>query len=396
MLEDLLFTKTSRAPGVRSVKQPDLSAAAKLVTRAQRTVLLVDARPKSRKEIRGLLELLGHRIFEAATQDDALRTLSSQKVDLVLADIASSDVDSVTFCKLLRSDDRTRSVAIALIAAPEQASLELSVIAAGADEFLIRPVASGFIRARVQSLLRRTPIAGSADDFAALLFSLAQAVEARDPATRRHCHRVSVLCSRLGASLNLNPEDLVTLQRGAFLHDIGKIVVPDRILFKSGPLSAEEWSIMQNHTICGERICSSMKSLSGVLPIIRNHHERWDGSGYPDGLRGDEIPLTARIMQVADIYDALTTDRPYKPAFTPEFALQTLRSEAAAGWRDPNIVEAFADIFSSTRDVDHHSISSLLALSSAVGESTPVTPVHDNEYQPADIPSSASSLIEKT
>ena len=275
---------------------------------------------------------------------------------------------SLAFATRFAVISATRSLSVVLIAEPEHAHQEASAIAAGADEFLIRPLIAGPLLARVQAILRRTPVAGSDDDFASVLLSLAQAVEARDPATGRHCQRVSLLCSTLGTSLGLPPQDLLTLQRGAFLHDIGKIAVPDHILFKRGPLSPDEWTVMQNHTTCGERICSGMKSLTSVLPLIRSHHERWDGSGYPDRLRGDEIPLLARVIQVADIYDALTTDRPYKTAFSPEYAMQTLQNEVNAGWRDSRIIEAFADMFPLVKNVEAQSNTSLLALSLALGE----------------------------
>jgi putative two-component system response regulator len=289
-------------------------------------------------------------------------------VGLVLADLSTPGIDGTTFCNALRSYFRGRALPVAFITEPRHAALEASAIAAGADDFLVRPLIAGPLLARVEAILRRTPITGPEEDFASVLLSLAQAVEARDPATGSHCQRVSLLCSTLGAAMGLGAEELVTLQRGAFLHDIGKIAIPDQILFKRGPLSPDEWIVMQNHTTCGERICSGTKSLSDVLPIIRSHHERWDGSGYPDRLRNDEIPLLARIIQAADIYDALTTERPYKAAYSPERALETLRAEAAAGWRDPRVVEAFADVFPLIQTVDAHSSTSLLALSLALSE----------------------------
>jgi putative two-component system response regulator len=368
MPEDLLTANTNRARAAHVVKPGLTAPSISLGHGIQRDILLVDASQGTRRELRSLLEPLGHNLYEARTGKEALRMLSAQAVDLVLVDLSTPDVDGFGFCHTLRNYFRTRSLSVVLIAGPDDAHLEGAAISAGADEFLVRPLISAPLLARVQAIFRRTPVAGSDDDFASALLSLAQAVEARDPATGRHCQRVSLLCSTLGVSLGLSAEEIVTLQRGAFLHDIGKIAVPDHILFKRGPLSADEWTVMQNHTTCGERICSSMKSLSSVLPIIRGHHERWDGSGYPDRLREDEIPLLARVIQVADIYDAVTTDRPYKTAFSPERALQTLQNEAAAGWRDSRVVEAFADIFPLVQNVEAHSNTSLLALSLALGE----------------------------
>jgi putative two-component system response regulator len=335
-----------------------------------REILLVDANRATRQELRRMLEPLNHKVYEARSSRQAVRILSAHPVDLVLADVSTPGVEDAGFCSTLRSYFQTRTLSVALIAEQEHAALEASAIAAGADEFLMRPLVAGPLLARVEAILRRTPIAGREEDFASVLLSLAQAVEARDPATGRHCQRVSLLCSTLGAAMGLTSDELVTLQRGAFLHDIGKIAIPDQILFKRGPLSPDEWIVMQNHTTCGERICSGTRSLSDVLPIIRSHHERWDGSGYPDRLRNDEIPLLARVIQAADIYDALTTERPYKAAYSAEHALETLRSEAAAGWRDPRIVEAFADVFPLVQNIDAHSNASLLALSLVLGEAT--------------------------
>jgi len=186
---------------------------------------------------------------------------------------------------------------------------------------------------------------GSAcDETEAILFALALAVEQRDQQTSGHCQRLALITVALGHNLGLKGSDLETLYRGGFLHDVGKVGIPDSILLKPGKLTADEWVIMRSHPLRGEEICRPMKSLDPVLPIIRHHHERFDGYGYPDGLRGEQIPLLARIMQVADIYDALMNARPYKPAYTPDQALEILQKEADAGWRDPNLVRTFVQI----------------------------------------------------
>jgi response regulator RpfG family c-di-GMP phosphodiesterase len=174
-----------------------------------------------------------------------------------------------------------------------------------------------------------------------ILFALAQAVEQRDRQTAGHCERLAFIGVALGMAMRLDRGSVLALYRGGFLHDVGKVGIPDSILFKPAKLTAEEWVTMRSHTVRGEEICRHLKSLRPVLPIIRHHHERWDGSGYPDGLRGDQIPLVARVLQVADIYDALISPRPYKPAFSPKEALAIIRQETDQGWRDPDIVELF-------------------------------------------------------
>jgi len=169
-------------------------------------------------------------------------------------------------------------------------------------------------------------------------------VERRDKYTGMHCERLTTYSLALGQALGLPRQEQLALYRGSYLHDIGKIGIPDGILFKRGLLTDEEWQTMRLHTIRGEEICKPMKTLAPVLPIIRSHHERWDGSGYPDGLAGEAIPLLARILQVADIYDALTTARPYKPAFSHQHAIEIMVEEARRGWRDPELVPLFAEV----------------------------------------------------
>lgn len=182
------------------------------------------------------------------------------------------------------------------------------------------------------------------DETEQILFALAVAVEQRDLQTGGHCERLAFLCVAMGIAMGLARQRVVALYRGGYLHDVGKVGIPDSILCKPGPLTADEWVTMRSHTTRGEEICRHMKSLAPVLPIIRHHHERWDGSGYPDGLRGEQIPLLARIVQIVDIYDALVSPRPYKRAFTPDEALAMIQDETDRGWRDPHIVGVFLQL----------------------------------------------------
>ena len=180
------------------------------------------------------------------------------------------------------------------------------------------------------------------DPTEATLFALAQAVEQRDRQTAGHCERIAFLSVALGIVYGLDRRDLLCVYRGAYLHDIGKVGIPDSVLLKPGRLDADEWEVMKTHSIRGVEICRHLKSLDPVIPIIRYHHERWDGSGYPDGLAGENIPLLARVVQMADIYDALRRERPYKPAFTAAEAIAIIDDEAARGWRDPALSRGFA------------------------------------------------------
>jgi putative two-component system response regulator len=183
------------------------------------------------------------------------------------------------------------------------------------------------------------------------LCTLALSVESRAPYTEGHCERLALHASELGRHLGLDHESIVALRRGGYLHDLGKIAVADEILKKGSNLTPEEWVMMKMHPLTGETICRPLKSLRHVLPIIRSHHEHFDGSGYPDGLRGGEIPLLARMLQVVDVYDALRTARPYKPALTHEQATLTISQEARAGFWDEELVGEFLSLLRKQRQV---------------------------------------------
>jgi putative two-component system response regulator len=214
-------------------------------------------------------------------------------------------------------------------------------IEAGADDFLNKPFNLAEFAARVRSLLRLKQITDELENAETVLFSLALGVEAKDPNTIGHCERLARYSVKLGERLGLEANALKALQRGGILHDIGKLGVPDAILLSPKSLSGDEWVVMRQHTLIGERICRPLKSFGQVLPIIRYHHERWDGGGYPDGLRGEEIPVTARILQIVDVFDALCSQRPYKPPFSVSAVLDQINEEARKGWRDRELTYEF-------------------------------------------------------
>jgi putative two-component system response regulator len=255
-----------------------------------------------------------------------------------------------------------------MITSMQGAEHEVLGIDAGADEYLTKPLHPSVLRARVRALLRHKTAIDSLDEAETILFALAQAVEARDSYTAEHCQRLATYSVALGVALGLSRPELVALYRGGFLHDIGKVSIPDSILHGSKRLTDAEWVIMKQHTVRGEEICRPMKSLAPVLPIIRSHHEKWDGSGYPDGLSGENIPLLARILQIVDIFDALITERTYKRAFTVEEATRVLEDEVTRGWRDPELVSLFISLLNrnmlestaSLIDTDWPELSSML------------------------------------
>ena len=277
----------------------------------------------------------------------ALKELTRTQIDLVLLDVMMPHLNGFDACEKIKSNPETYLIPVVLITALSDKQDRIKGIKAGADDFLTRPVERAELLARVGSLLKLKHRTDELERAEAVVFTLARSIEGKDPYTHGHCERLSDYSARLGEHLRLTEDEITALRRAGIVHDVGKIAVPDAILLKPGRLTEEEWKVVRQHPIVGERICAPLKSFRLVLPIIRHHHEKLDGSGYPDGLRGDAIPVTARVIQIVDVFDALTTDRPYKKAFSTADALQTMREEVAKGWWDRSIFEEFERLVSS-------------------------------------------------
>jgi putative two-component system response regulator len=308
------------------------------------TILIVDDLDLNRHLFKAILKAARYTILEAKRPAQALSVLDSEKVDLVVVDLVMPEMSGPEFCRLLKADRRTQLTPILMITGVQGIDTEVEGLESGADDFLTRPLKPELVRTRIRTMLRHKALTDLLEEAESILFALARSVEQRDRYTGRHCERLASYGVSLAQALGLSKHEQLALFRGGYLHDIGKVGIPDSILFKRGLLSDAEWEVMRLHTVRGEEICRPMKTLAPVLPIIRSHHERWDGSGYPDGLRGEGIPLLARILQVADIYDALTTARPYKPALSHQEAVEIMLDEARRGWRDPELVSLFAEV----------------------------------------------------
>ena len=217
-------------------------------------------------------------------------------------------------------------------------------IEAGADDFLSKPFVVAELNARVRSLTRLKRYTDELDSAESMILSLALTIEARDPYTKGHCERLAAYATALGARLGLPEDQQVALHRGGFLHDVGKIGIPDAVLLKSGPLEPAEFALMQQHPVIGDNLCRESRLLEDVRPIVRHHHERLDGTGYPDKLSGDQVPLLAQIVGIVDAYDAMTTNRPYKAAVTRDKARDELRQDVAKGWKSAALVEEFLSV----------------------------------------------------
>ncbi len=300
-------------------------------------ILVAEDDPATREMLVSLLEDLGHLATAVPDGAMALAAVEQSPPDLILSDVGMPSVDGFALCRRLKADPASRLIPVILLTAIGE-EYKRAGIEAGADEFLSKPVVPSDLRLRVQAFLRIKRFTDDLESAEAVLCTLAKSIEAKDPYTEGHCERLAEAAVRLGRALGLPPDDLKALHRGGFLHDLGKVAVTEAILLKPGPLAPEERIVMQRHPLVGEEICRPLRSLQSVLPIIRHHHERGDGSGYPDGLPAEAIPFPARILQVVDVFDALTTDRPYRKALPPEAALECLGAEARRGWWDPVVV----------------------------------------------------------
>jgi putative two-component system response regulator len=311
-------------------------------------ILIADDDPGTRELLVSLIQDLGYEAQAVPDGEAAVEAATARPPDLVLSDVNMPGLNGLDLCRRLKANPATRLLPVVLITASGE-EFKLEGIEAGADDFLGKPFSTGELRARIRALLRMKAYTDELESAEAVLCALGKTIEAKDPYSEGHCERLGEYSVALGRALALGEEDLRALRIGGFLHDLGKVGVPEAILLKPGPLTREEREIMLRHPALGEAICRPLRSLQPVLPIIRHHHERMDGSGYPDGLRGEAIPLTARILQVVDVFDALTTDRPYRRALLQGAALDILEAEARRGWWDRSVVRAFRAVVADGR-----------------------------------------------
>jgi len=306
-------------------------------------VLVADDTDSVRSLFQKLLSSDGHDVAVASDGAAALDAVQRHQPDVILLDVTMPVMDGLEVCRRLKAEAATRLTPIVLITGQTDLSDRLRGIEAGADEFLSKPVHPHELRARVRSLTRMKHLIDALDSAESAFITLALTIEARDTLTTGHCERMARHAVRVGRSIGLDEDDIHALHRGGYLHDVGNVGVPDAVLLKPGPLTPEEIEVMRRHTEIGDSLCAPLQSLQRVRPIVRSHHERIDGSGYPSALRGDDVPLLAQIIGVVDVYDALTSQRPYRTATSGSEAAQYLVTAAGEGKFDVRLVEAFLD-----------------------------------------------------
>jgi putative two-component system response regulator len=313
----------------------------------QGRVLAVDDDPDALEAIGTTLGTLGYEVWQAVEGESALITAKEQQPDVILLDVMMPGMDGYEVCRQLKQDPETQLIPVVFLTGQDSREAKISGLDAGAADFLNKPCEVTELHVRVRNLVGFRRLTQELDSAEEMVFSIARTVEARDEGTGDHCDRLARLSVRLGEKLGLDDEDLKALKRGSYLHDLGKVGIPDAVLLKKGRLTEEEWVIMRRHVEIGVEICSPLRTLRPVIPIIRHHHERFDGSGYPDGIKGEEIPYLARIFQVTDIFDALTNDRCYRKALPVAKAIEILTEETERGWSDPDVVRVFKEMIAS-------------------------------------------------
>jgi putative two-component system response regulator len=311
------------------------------IVRGLGTILVAEDFAPARRLLTSILTSQGYRVIAASGGAEALALAATDPPDLVLSDLKMPGGDGITLCEALKHDPATRLIPVVIMTGSSEAGDRMRAIEVGVADFLTKPVESSELEARVRSLISLKHFTDDLDSAEAVLRSLALTIEARDAYTQGHCERLATYAEALGGQLGLPPDDLATLRRGGYFHDLGKIGIPDAILLKPGPLTTAEHRRIQEHTVVGDRLCGDLRALRRVRPIVRSHHERLDGSGYPDGLKGDAIPLLAQIIGIVDVYDALTTTRPYRVALSAEVAHEQLQDEVKRGWRQRDLVDLF-------------------------------------------------------
>jgi putative two-component system response regulator len=308
---------------------------------AGHSVLIVDDNPQVAAVLRHALLSAGCEVTLAADGREALDRVQERLPDLILLDLQMPFLSGDQVCRRLKSDPRTRFIPIVMMTGQGDLENKLAAWEYGADEFLAKPLDVVEVTTRCRSLLRIKRLIEERDSAENVVFALARTVEAKSPYTHGHSERVTAYVLGLAAAVGVGNEQREVLRKGALLHDIGKISVPDAILDKPDKLTPAEYDIVKCHAAQGAHIVEPLRSLQEVVPLIRSHHERLDGRGYPDGLGGEQIPLLVRILSIGDVYDSLASDRPYRASIPHERCLEMLRENALGGGLDPELVATF-------------------------------------------------------
>ncbi len=311
-------------------------------------ILVVDDDPAILHLVTAILERIGYIVERAADGAEAIEALQAHSFDLVLLDLNLPKHSGVDILMRIRATSSAKLLPVVIFTSSDDQHKHIMAIKEGATDFIHKPFDVVEFVARIRALVSLKFYTDELESAKDVVACLAGMVDARDPYTAGHSVSVSFYASLLGKRINLSERDLETLRLGTLFHDVGKIVIPDNILLKPGPLTQDEFAVIKLHPAEGRRLLSHLRTLNDAIPIVYHHHEKLDGSGYPDGLSGADIALLVRIASIADVYDAITTERPYRSANSPAEAFEILSGEAAKGWWDRELVAEFISALSET------------------------------------------------
>jgi putative two-component system response regulator len=302
-------------------------------------IFVVDDDADIRRLLRLLLDAAGYEITEFPLVAGVLDRIRADSPDLVLLDLQLPDGNGHEVLEAIRADPATRLLPVVMLTGLATKEQKIRASSEGVTDFISKPFSAEELLPRIRSLVQLKHFADEHEHAERVILTLAKTIDARDPYTAGHSGRVAEYADRIGQRMGVDPSIRLDMRRGALFHDLGKIVIPDQILHKRGPLTPEERRVIEQHPIVGHELLAPMKTMRKTLPVVHSHHEKLDGSGYPDGLSGDAIPTTVRIVTVSDIFDALTHDRAYRPALKLETAFEILSEGVSKGWWDPRVFE---------------------------------------------------------
>ena len=307
-------------------------------------VMVVDDEVHVTALLARMLQTQGYEVVIAHDGSSALSAISGHQPDLIVLDVMMPGLNGFEVCRRVKGDAATRLTPVILVSGMYEPDVRVQGLEAGADDFLTKPFDTRELLTRARALVRLKRYTDDLDPAASIVTTLATMIETHDGFMEGHCHRMANYATALGRAIGLPEGDLLALHRGGFLHDLGMVAISGSVVRKSGALAPDEYELVKSHTVVGDALCANLRSLQAVRPIVRHHHERLDGSGYPDGLQGDDIPTIAQIIGVVDVYDAITTKRPYQRTQSIHEALDVLREQAQRGWRRADLVAEFADL----------------------------------------------------
>lgn len=316
----------------------------------QGTVLIVDDDLSIRELIKSFLNSIGLNFLEAGSSKECMELLNVYQPDLIILDFELPDENGLHILEKIRGRRDLLLTPVVMLTGSGGDQTKLQALKAGVTDFIIKPFNVEELIARVHSLIQLKLFTDELEEAEHVIVTLAKTIDARDPYTASHSERVSYFAGLLGERIGLRDDELVAVQNGGLFHDIGKIAIRDNVLLKPGRLEQNELNHIQQHPVVGRALVQNMKSLAYALPIIFHHHEKMDGSGYPEGLTGERIPLVARVTTIADVYDALTSARVYRAALTRSEALEIMKREAAKGWWDPRLLDEFEGVLDKLSD----------------------------------------------